>query len=76
MKRESGHWNRSARRSGGDRRHVLVAANEHERLQMLVGAVIDSHPDWPLSEVANTAMRLSGATIDQVAAVLRDYVSG
>ncbi|MDH4910165.1 hypothetical protein ACWA5G_22175 (plasmid) [Xanthomonas axonopodis pv. ricini] len=78
MKRESGHFNRSAQRRGGDR-HVLLRsrspANEHERLQVLIGVIIDSHPDWPLSEVGNTALLLSGATIEKVAAVLRDYVS-
>jgi hypothetical protein len=77
MKRESGHWNRAARRGGGDRRVVLgsrTATTDLDHLRVLMGAMIDSHPDWPLEQVANEALKLPGANVELVSKVLEDYL--
>jgi len=79
MTSKGSHFNRAARRSGGDRPFILMAnwraMSRRDRIKLAIGMISDAHPDWDLPAVAAAVMKTTACTADQLIDAMRDFVS-
>lgn len=69
------HWNRSGRRSGGARKAVIPVLHStlDQRIEMVIDAELQAGPLASLSSCASKAVKVTGASVEQVAKVIEAH---